>query len=116
MHCIGVDVSKQELVTYDGKKERIFPNTRGLDAFARFIKRATDPTTSMPAQRCGIIKGLLAAGSSIQAISSTAQSHTDPGVADQLPSYSRSEEPSYHDQANHSRTGIRRRLGIQYGI
>lgn len=43
MHCIGVDVSKQELVTYDGKKERIFPNARGLDEFTRFIKRSTDP-------------------------------------------------------------------------
>jgi len=43
MHCIGVDVSKQELVTYDGKKERIFPNIRGLDAFVRFLNRATDP-------------------------------------------------------------------------
>ncbi len=27
MHCIGVDVSKQELVTYDGLRERVFPNT-----------------------------------------------------------------------------------------
>jgi len=43
MHCIGVDVSKQELVTYDGKKERIFPNARGLDEFTRFIKGSTDP-------------------------------------------------------------------------
>ena len=43
MHCIGVDVSKQELVTYDGKKERIFPNTRGLDAFTRFINRTAEP-------------------------------------------------------------------------
>lgn len=42
MHCIGVDVSKQELVTYDGKKERIFPNTRGLEAFARFLKKSAD--------------------------------------------------------------------------
>ena len=33
MHCIGVDVSKQELVTYDGKNERIFPNDRGLPEF-----------------------------------------------------------------------------------
>jgi len=29
MHCIGVDVSKQELVTFDGSTERVFPNTRG---------------------------------------------------------------------------------------
>jgi transposase len=43
MHCIGVDVSKQELVTFDGTKERVFPNTRGLDEFTRFLKRSTDP-------------------------------------------------------------------------
>ncbi|MBU0595590.1 IS110 family transposase [Candidatus Bipolaricaulota bacterium] len=42
MHCIGVDVSKQELVTFDGTKERIFPNTRGLAEFDRFLKRLTD--------------------------------------------------------------------------
>ena len=29
MKCIGVDVSKQELVTYDREKERTFPNTGG---------------------------------------------------------------------------------------
>ena len=43
MHCIGVDVSKQELVTYDGAKERTFPNTRGLDAFERYLKKTDDP-------------------------------------------------------------------------
>ena len=43
MNCIGVDVSKRELVTYDGKKERLFPNTQGLDAFARFLKKSRDP-------------------------------------------------------------------------
>ena len=42
MHCIGVDVSKQELVTFDGKAERIFPNDRGLPAFRRFVKRTED--------------------------------------------------------------------------
>ncbi|MGB2982801.1 MAG: IS110 family transposase [Candidatus Bipolaricaulia bacterium] len=42
MHCIGVDVSKQELVTFDGKRERIFPNTRGLAEFGRFLKRSTN--------------------------------------------------------------------------
>lgn len=42
MHCIGVDVSKQELVTFDGKAERIFPNDRGLPEFRRFVKRAED--------------------------------------------------------------------------
>jgi len=42
MHCIGVDVSKQELVTFDGRRERIFPNAHGLVEFRRFLKRATD--------------------------------------------------------------------------
>ena len=42
MHCIGVDVSKQELVTYDGKTERVFPNDRGLPEFRRFVKRVAD--------------------------------------------------------------------------
>jgi transposase len=42
MHCIGVDVSKQELVTFDGKVERVFPNDRGLPEFRRFVKRAED--------------------------------------------------------------------------
>jgi transposase len=43
MHCIGVDVGKQELVTYDGEKERIFPNDPKLSQFRRFIKATTDP-------------------------------------------------------------------------
>jgi len=42
MNCIGVDVSKQELVTYDGKAERIFPNIRGLTEFRRFVKKSAD--------------------------------------------------------------------------
>lgn len=42
MHCIGVDVSKQELVTYDGEKERIFPNDHRLWQFRRFIKATPD--------------------------------------------------------------------------
>ena len=42
MHCIGVDVSKQELVTFDGTKERVFPNTHGLPEFRQFLKRAED--------------------------------------------------------------------------
>jgi len=42
MHCIGVDVSKQELVTFDGRRERIFPNTQGLHEFRHFLKRSTD--------------------------------------------------------------------------
>lgn len=39
MHCIGVDVSKQELVVYDGATERVFPNDRGLAQFRRFLGR-----------------------------------------------------------------------------
>jgi len=42
MHCIGVDVSKQELVTFDGTKERTFPNANGLPEFGRFVKRSKD--------------------------------------------------------------------------
>ena len=42
MHCIGVDVSKQELVTYDGLRERVFPNTLGLAAFRRFLGTTPD--------------------------------------------------------------------------
>jgi len=42
MHCIGVDVSKQELVTFDGKRERVFPNGRGLPEFRRFVKKRDD--------------------------------------------------------------------------
>lgn len=42
MYCIGVDVSKQELVTYDGKVERIFPNIRGLPEFRQFVTKAVD--------------------------------------------------------------------------
>ena len=30
MQCIGVDVSKQVLVTYDGERERVFPNRKEL--------------------------------------------------------------------------------------
>ncbi len=37
MQCIGVDVGKQDLVTYDGEKERIFPNRKGLPEFAEFV-------------------------------------------------------------------------------
>lgn len=43
MNCIGVDVSKQELVTYDGAKERIFPNTQELETFHRFLKKSSNP-------------------------------------------------------------------------
>ncbi len=37
MKCIGVDVSKQVLVTYDGKQERVFPNRKGLPELAEFL-------------------------------------------------------------------------------
>lgn len=42
MHCIGVDVSKQELVTFDGTQERIFPNTHGLSEFHHFLNGSED--------------------------------------------------------------------------
>ena len=42
MHCIGVDVSKQELVTYDGVSERVFANTPGLHAFRRYVAGMPD--------------------------------------------------------------------------
>jgi transposase len=42
MHCIGVDVSKQELVTFDGTRERTFPNKHGLREFHGFLKRSED--------------------------------------------------------------------------
>jgi hypothetical protein len=38
MHCIGVDVSKQELVTFDGTRERVFRNEIGVAEFNRFLK------------------------------------------------------------------------------
>jgi transposase len=37
MQCIGVDVSKQALVTYDGERERVFPNRKGLPELAEFL-------------------------------------------------------------------------------
>jgi len=37
MQCIGVDMSKQTLVTYDGMKERVFPNRKGLPELAKFL-------------------------------------------------------------------------------
>jgi len=42
MKCIGVDVSKQELVTYDGEKERTFPNTGALSEFEAFVSWGND--------------------------------------------------------------------------
>ena len=38
MYCIGVDVSKQHLATYDGERQRTFPNTRDLKELAAFLK------------------------------------------------------------------------------
>ena len=37
MQCIGVDVGKQALVTYDGEQERVFPNRKGLPELAEFL-------------------------------------------------------------------------------
>ena len=45
MYCIGVDVSKQELVTYDGERGRTFPNTRDLKEFAAFLEEKDDDVT-----------------------------------------------------------------------
>lgn len=42
MQCIGVDVSKQALVTYDGEKERTFPNKEGLPEFAEFMNHGRE--------------------------------------------------------------------------
>ncbi|MBC7098743.1 IS110 family transposase [Candidatus Bipolaricaulota bacterium] len=38
MYCIGIDVSKQELVTYDGERRRAFPNTADLEELAAFLE------------------------------------------------------------------------------
>lgn len=37
MNCIGVDVSKQELRTYDGMKGRTFPNDKRLHQFTNYV-------------------------------------------------------------------------------
>lgn len=42
MNCIGVDVSKQALVTYDGARERVFPNKRGLAEFATLVNHGKE--------------------------------------------------------------------------
>lgn len=42
MKCIGVDVSKQLLVTYDGVKERLFPNRKGLPELAAFLNHGRE--------------------------------------------------------------------------
>ena len=42
MQCIGVDVSKQELVVYDGKKGRTFPNDVQLEEFTKYVASVED--------------------------------------------------------------------------
>ena len=42
MQCIGVDVGKQDLVTYDGNKERVFPNKGDLSEFAEFVNHGKE--------------------------------------------------------------------------
>lgn len=37
MNCIGVDVSKQELRTYDGMKGHTFPNDKRLHQFTNYV-------------------------------------------------------------------------------
>lgn len=39
MNCIGIDVGKQELVAYDGKKHYVFPNTSELKEVRTFLKQ-----------------------------------------------------------------------------
>lgn len=41
MYCIGVDVGKQELVTYDGVEHRTFPNDQLFDGFSSYARRRT---------------------------------------------------------------------------
>ncbi|MBC7093784.1 IS110 family transposase [Candidatus Bipolaricaulota bacterium] len=45
MYCIGVDVSKQQLVTYDGERRRTFPNTSELKELAAFLEERGEQTT-----------------------------------------------------------------------
>jgi len=42
MQCIGVDVSKQELVAYDGKEEQTFPNDTRLEKFTKYVASVRD--------------------------------------------------------------------------
>jgi transposase len=39
MDCIGIDVSKQKLVLFDGCKEWVFPNTAGLERFHTWLEK-----------------------------------------------------------------------------
>jgi len=45
MYCIGVDVSKQHLATYDGERQRTFPNTRDLKELDAFLEGKGDEVT-----------------------------------------------------------------------
>lgn len=45
MYCIGIDVGKQALVTYDGEKLRSFPNTQDLQELATFLEGKDDEVT-----------------------------------------------------------------------
>jgi len=45
MYCIGIDVSKQHLATYDGERRRAFPNTHDLKEFAAFLEEKGDDVT-----------------------------------------------------------------------
>ena len=42
-HYIGIDVSKKELFTFDGKKVRKFPNNPNLKKFDGFLKKRALP-------------------------------------------------------------------------
>ena len=39
MDCIGIDISKQKLVLFDGCKEWVFPNTAGLERFHTWLQK-----------------------------------------------------------------------------
>lgn len=36
--CIGIDVGKQELVVFDGKKHKIFPNDEHLSQLHKYLE------------------------------------------------------------------------------
>ena len=45
MNFIGIDVGKQELVAYDGKSQRSFPNTPELEEFRAFLQDLGEDVT-----------------------------------------------------------------------
>jgi len=45
LNFIGIDVGKQELVAYDGKKENTFPNTPELSELEAFLKNYGEEVT-----------------------------------------------------------------------